>query len=55
MSNWAEEEVQTADLDDQRLNKRLALLLEQLGEHPQLSITRSQAPAWECLPSSSAW
>lgn len=38
MSNWAEEEVQTANLEDQRLNKRLALLLEQLGEHPQLSI-----------------
>ncbi|MCQ8117812.1 IS4 family transposase, partial [Methylomonas sp. WSC-7] len=38
MSNWAEDEVQTADLDDQRLNKRLALLLERLGEHPQLSI-----------------
>jgi hypothetical protein len=38
MSTWAEEEMQTADLEDQRLNKRLALLLEQLGEYPQLSI-----------------
>ncbi|OAI20639.1 transposase [Methylomonas koyamae] len=38
MSTWAEDEVQTADLEDRRLNKRFALLLEQLGEHPQLSI-----------------
>ncbi len=38
MGTWAEDEVQTADLEDRRLNKRLALLLEQLGEHPQLSI-----------------
>lgn len=38
MSTWAEDEMQTVDLDDRRLNKRLALLLEQLGEHPQLSI-----------------
>lgn len=38
MSTWAEDEVQTADLEDRRLNKRLALLLGQLGEHPQLSI-----------------
>jgi len=38
MSTWAEDEVQTANLEDRRLNKRLASLLEQLGEHPQLSI-----------------
>lgn len=38
MSTWAEDEVQTADLEDRRLNKRLALLLGQLGAHPQLSI-----------------
>lgn len=38
MSSWAEDEVHTADLADRRLNKRLAVLLEQLGEHPQLSI-----------------
>ena len=38
MSTWAEDEVQTADLKDRRLNKRLGLLLGQLGEHPQLSI-----------------
>jgi len=38
MSNWAEEEVCTADLGDQRLNRRLALVLEKLGQHPQLSI-----------------
>ncbi|MBS4050729.1 MAG: hypothetical protein KGZ69_05960, partial [Methylomonas sp.] len=31
MSTWAEDEVQTADLEDRRLNKRLALLLGQLG------------------------
>lgn len=38
MSTWAEDEVQTADLEDRRLNNRLALLLERLGEHPQISI-----------------
>jgi hypothetical protein len=38
MRTWAEDEVQTADLEDRRLNKRLALLLERLGEHSQLSI-----------------
>jgi len=38
MRNWAQEEVQTADLEDHRLNKRLALVLEKLGQHPQLSI-----------------
>ena len=38
MSNWAREEVMTADLGDRRLDERLATVLEQLGRHPQLSI-----------------
>jgi hypothetical protein len=38
MSSWAAEEVATADLGDQRLNARLAKVLEQLGQHPQASI-----------------
>jgi hypothetical protein len=38
MLSWAQEEVRTADLGDQRLNQRLAIVLEQLGRHPQLSI-----------------
>ena len=38
MTNWADEEVATADLGDRRLNTRLAKVLEQLGQHPQVSI-----------------
>lgn len=38
MSHWAYDEVKTADLGDQRLDHRLAQVLEQLGQHPQLSI-----------------
>jgi len=38
MSHWTEEEVQTANLEDQRLNKRFAKVLAALGSHPQLSI-----------------
>ena len=38
MNSWALEEVKTADLGDSRLNKRMAIVLEQLGQHPQLSI-----------------
>lgn len=38
MSGWAEEEARAADLGDQRLNRRLAIMLGQLGRHPQLSI-----------------
>ena len=38
MSSWVCEEVNTADLGDSRLNKRMAILLEQLSRHPQLSI-----------------
>lgn len=38
MDNWAQEEMRTADLGDQRLNTRLAKVLERLGKHPQLSI-----------------
>lgn len=36
--NWAQEEMQTADLGDERLNVRAAKVLEQLGAHPQQSI-----------------
>ena len=38
MSIWAYEEVMTSDLGDHRLDVRLATLLDQLGQHPQLSI-----------------
>jgi len=38
MNNWAREEMATADLGDRRLNKRSAKVLEQLGQHPQVSI-----------------
>jgi len=38
MNTWAEDELHTADLEDLRLNNRLVLLLEKLGEHPQFSI-----------------
>ena len=38
MSIWAYEEVITSDLGDHRLDVRLATLLDQLGQHPQLSI-----------------
>ena len=36
--NWAQEEMQTADLGDKRLNGRAAKVLEQLGAHPRQSI-----------------
>ena len=36
--NWAQEEMQTADLGDKRLNGRVAKVLEQLGAHPRQSI-----------------
>ena len=38
MTSWAEEEVKTAALGDQRLNKRLIKILDHLGQHPQISI-----------------
>lgn len=38
MTNWAEEEVRTAELGDQRLNRRLVKILDRLGQHPQISI-----------------
>ena len=38
MTTWAREEMETADLGDRRLDERLATLLGQLGDHPQLSI-----------------
>jgi hypothetical protein len=36
--NWAQEEVRMANLGDKRLNTRLGLVLEHLGQKPQLSI-----------------
>ena len=38
MTTWAQDEMETADLGDLRLDERLAILLGQLGDHPQLSI-----------------
>jgi hypothetical protein len=38
MSNWAYDEVETADLGDRRLNARLAKVLDLLGNRPQASI-----------------
>ena len=38
MTTWAQDEMDTADLGDLRLDERLAILLGQLGDHPQLSI-----------------
>ncbi len=38
MLPWAEEEVAFADLGDERLDARLALLLSTLGSRPNLSI-----------------
>jgi len=38
MSNWAEEETQTADFGDERLKQRFSIILQQLGDKPQLSI-----------------
>jgi Transposase DNA-binding/Transposase Tn5 dimerisation domain/Transposase DDE domain len=35
---WAVEEMKTADLNDKRLNDRLAIVLSQLGAHPTASI-----------------
>jgi len=35
---WAKEELVTADLDDERLDRRFELLLSALGERPNLSI-----------------
>lgn len=38
MAPWAIEEMRTADLDDERLNKRLTSVLSALGERPTASI-----------------
>jgi transposase-like protein/transposase Tn5 family protein/DDE family transposase len=38
LAPWAEHEMKQANLEDQRLNKRLKQLLSVLGERPQLSI-----------------
>jgi hypothetical protein len=38
MTNWAYDEMATADLGDRRLDARLAKLLERIGQHPQVSI-----------------
>jgi hypothetical protein len=35
---WVVEEMQTADLEDKRLNTRLGIVLDQLGAHPTASI-----------------
>src|SRR5208282_5423969 len=37
-SAWAEDEVASVDLDDERLNSRAAVLLSSLGNRPNLSI-----------------
>jgi|GEM_PF-4012539 len=38
MCEWAKEEAKTADFGDERLNNRFAIILDQLGSKPQLSI-----------------
>ena len=38
LASWVLDEMQTADLKDQRLNHRLATVLSQLGECPMASI-----------------
>ena len=38
MTTWAREEMETANLGGRRLDERLAILLGQFGDHPQLSI-----------------
>jgi len=38
MSNWAKEETKTANFGDERLNQRFSIILEKLGDKPQLSI-----------------
>jgi len=38
ISPWAQEEVSSVDLGDERLNVRAAILLSALGNHPNLSI-----------------
>ncbi len=38
LAPWAEQEMEQANLEDERLNKRLKQLLSDLGELPQLSI-----------------
>lgn len=38
MNTWVQDEMETADMGDRRLNARAAIVLEQLGAHPQYSI-----------------
>lgn len=38
MKSWAQEEMLTLDLGDQRLNKRCVALLDRLASHPKASI-----------------
>src|SRR5882724_7676594 len=38
IASWAKEEMETVDLDDLRLDKRVVKLLSALGERPNLSI-----------------
>jgi hypothetical protein len=39
MTNWVEQEFTTADLDDERLNQRLAKVVDTLATQPGKSIT----------------
>ncbi|MHB9049999.1 MAG: IS4/Tn5 family transposase DNA-binding protein, partial [Pirellulales bacterium] len=38
LAPWAKEEMATVDLNDERLNRRLAMVLSDLGERPTTSI-----------------
>ena len=38
LAPWVSEEMQTADLEDKRLNERLSKVLSALGERPTASI-----------------
>jgi len=38
MSHWASDETKTANFGDERLNKRMEVLLQQLGDKPTQSI-----------------
>ncbi len=40
-AGWAHEEFETVDLGDERLNKRMVLLAQTLGDKPGASIPRS--------------
>lgn len=44
--NWAEAEMATADLGDERLNRRLAAVLKRLGDDPAASIPVACRGRW---------